>query len=63
MPTTAKVTEEFMVRQLCRQDKVAPRYGVRHVPQKEEYLSIRSDARGEASSEVLQERHCGKVAW
>ena len=41
MPTTTGVTEEFVVRQLRRQDEVAPRYRVRHVPEKEEYLSIR----------------------
>ena len=34
------VAEEFVVRQLCRQDHVAPGYRVRHVPKKEEYLSI-----------------------
>ena len=63
MPTTTGVTEVFVVRQLHRQDEVAPRYRVRHVPEKEEYLSIRSDARGKVSSEVLRERHCGKVTW
>ena len=31
---TTGVTEEFMVRQLRRQDEVAPRYRVRHVPEK-----------------------------
>ena len=63
MPTTMGVTEEFVVRQLRRQDEVAPRYRVGHVPEKKEYLNIRPDARGKASSEVLRERHCGKVAW
>ena len=63
MPTITGVTEEFVVRQLRRQDELAPRYRVRHVPEKEEYLSIRWDARGKASSEVLRERHCGKVDW
>ena len=33
------VTEEFVVRQLRRQDEVAPRYRVLHVLEKEEYLS------------------------
>ena len=41
MPTTTGVTENFVVRQLRRQDEVAPRYRVRHVPEKEGYLSIR----------------------
>ena len=56
------VTEEFVVRELHRQDEVAPRYRVRHVPEKEEYLSIHWDARGKASSEVLRDWHYGKVA-
>ena len=63
MPTTTGVMEEFVVRQLRRQDKVAPRYRVCHVPEMEEYLSIRWDARGKAILEVLREQHCGKVAW
>ena len=46
------VTEEFLVRQLRRQDEAAPRYRVHHVPQKEEYLSIQWDARGKGNSEV-----------
>ena len=59
------VTEESLVRQLQlrRQDEVAPRYRVRHVPKKEEYLSIQWDARGKVSSEVLRDRHYGKAAW
>ena len=56
------VTEEFVVRQLRGQDEVAPRYRVRHVPEKEEYLSIRWDAQGKASSEVLRDWHYGKAA-
>ena len=54
MTTTTGVMEEFVVRQLRRQDEVAPRYRVRHVPEKEEYFSIWWDARGKASSEVLR---------
>ena len=56
------LAEEFVVRQLRSQDKVAPRYGVCHVPQKEEYLCIHWDAQGEASSQVLRDRHYGKTA-
>ena len=55
------VTEEFMVWQLRRYDEVAPRYRVCHVLEKEEYLSIQWDARGKASSGVLQDRHYGKT--
>ena len=54
--------EEFVVRQLRRQDKVAARYRVHHVREKEEYLCIHWDAQGKVSSRVLRDRHYGKVA-
>ena len=56
------VSEQFVVQQLRQQDEVAPRYRVRHVPVKEEYLSIQWDARGKASSGFLRDRHYGKAA-
>ena len=55
------MTEEFVVRQLRRQDKVAPQYRVHHVPEKEQYLSIQWDARGKASSEASRDQHYGKA--
>ena len=57
-----EVTEEFVVRQQRPQDEVAPRYRVRHVLEKEEYMIIPWAARGKASSEVLQDQHYGKAA-
>ena len=56
------VTEEFVVRQLRRQDEGALRYRVRHVPEKEEYLSIHLDAQGRASFGVLRDIYYVKVA-
>ena len=55
------VTEEAVVRQLRRQDEVAPRYRVRHVPEKEEYFSSQSDTRGKATSAALKGRHHWKA--
>ena len=55
------VTKEAVVWQLRRQDHVAPRYKVCHVPEKEEYLSIQWDTRGKASSAALKDRHYRKA--
>ena len=50
------------MRQLRRQDEVAPRYQVRNVLEKQEYLGTQRDALGKASWEVLQDRHYGQAA-